>query len=241
MNEKTRAKKGRAMIMNSRAKPHEDALRLIPGKLAVFLLERQSALREIASDERFTQEHREQATREINRRALEEVRSIRQSAELERAALQEIASEMASAQPQGSAEEQLLRETRIGRSWSRYRDLLEAGTDPSEIIRRAEEGRDEAAVAALVEELPSYLEARGWNPAHLAAISEALGRVEEPYLSEEQLFSRRLEGRVSSGWTNLEVALAHAGGEVDGTFSYPTAALPAYEGGMVPVAEAGAA
>ena len=149
MNEKTRAKKGRAMIMNSRAKPHEDALRLTPGKLAVLLLERQSALREIATDERFTQEHRRQASEEINRRALEEVRSIRQSAELERAALQEIASEMASSQPQGSAEEQLLRETRIGRSWSRYRDLLETGTDPFKVIRRAEEGRrtPEAACA----------------------------------------------------------------------------------------------
>lgn len=234
MTKETRTK-GRAMMAASKTKPHEDKLREVPESLAALLVERRSALSEVASDTRFTEEHRDQAVREINERAIREVRAIREGAETRRDDLREITSEMASPEPQGSAEEQLLREVRLGRMWNRYRDLLEAGTEPSELIRRAEESQDEAAVGALSEELPSYLEARGWNSAHLAGVSEALARIEEPYLTSEQSFARRVEARLSSGWSNLEVAFAHAEGELDGTFSDPTAALPAYEGGMIPV------
>jgi hypothetical protein len=197
-----------------------------------LLLQRRRVLQETRNDPRFSEEYRRERIAEQEAEYARRLAEVRAEAEGARTAMLEAARKPA-VEP-GPVMEQVLTELREQRAWSRYSWMMAMGTEPTEAVRRAADSGDADGLRALGIELPAYLQAEGWTPQHVEAVLAQIRTAEEPYLSPEQRAARELEEECEEGWTRLEVAFAHAQGDLDG-WSAQATELPVFDGGLLPV------
>lgn len=219
-----------------RARELRRALGRVSVKIRDLLLERRSSLEETRKDPRLSENYRGQRLQEQDQDYAAKLVGIRAEAQTSHNELVEIA--QIPAKDESTVEEQLLAEITGQRLWSRYVRLLDAEgqeAPPMELVQRLADEQDAAGLKVMREELPSYLESRGWDPQHVRAIEGQISQAELPLLPPEEQEARSVQQEAEAGWQRLEIAFAHAEKDLEGSL-VETTTLPVWEGGMIPVA-----
>lgn len=228
----------RATMLKDKTSSARSTLEGTSQKIRALLLERRQALAETRQDRRLSEEYRHEQMQAQEKQFAKKLQEIRADAQRAHDKMLEVAREPIA--DNRSPEEQVLAELKEQRVWARYVRLLDAETEPFELVQRLAESEDAPGLRAMREELPAYLEAQEWAPQHIQAITEQITRAETPLLPPEERAARELEEEAEAGWQRLEIAFAHAQADLDGSI-VETTTLPVWEGGTIPVSEQGAA
>ncbi len=122
---------------------------------------------------------------------------------------------------------------RQSRAWDRYRRLLESGADIVATVERAV--GDEAALQALRQELPAFLESRG-QASYVQPALETLDRLERPLLRPVERKGRDLLAELNRGMSHVRMDFSHVEMELTGQWERTTLLL-GWEGKSVQVAD----
>jgi hypothetical protein len=184
-----------------------------PQALADLLLTYRATILQIKGDLMISDLAQRQQTDQATAGALDEVDRLLLLAEeakarVERATAGALAEEL-------PTQEAVLRELQEQRIWARQRDRLAALADPADLIRRAGEAGDLAALRVLRAELPAWLEAHE-QPETAAATLLLIDQAELPLLPPTQRRARQLQAEVKLGWENVLAAVEWSRFEVSG-------------------------
>ncbi len=194
---------------------HMETLRGTPRQIADVLVRVRRERREIASDRTLSEEGRNLRRRESRDRATSQLDALMAAA---RTAETSVRKAVEGARRQPSTEERLLAETQKSRAWQRYVRLLDGGIQPLEAIERA--SGDLAALQALAEEMPAYVEAKAGKlqdrtfPGYIDSLLNAIDQAERPLLSPVERKRREISAEIRVGMAQLPNAYSTAQAEV---------------------------
>lgn len=179
-------------------------LRATPKRLAAILPKLESQIQAIRADARFAEPYKAEQIGQARAAAREQLETLYQSAVVAEQGLRKNITEALNEKPVG--EEALARELALDRAWRRVERLLEAGEDPTTLIREAAEAGDLTSLQALKEELPAFLRAKGQTPVVKPAL-DLITRLETPLLSPEHREVRAVELELSASMPQLNSAV----------------------------------
>lgn len=211
-----------------------DDLRTLRGmaqNITALLLQRRRELQAIKSDPMISALAMQQKTQAANQRAKDTLDGYAADVQAAERRIRQAVADLT--QGRQTTDEALLRELQMQRAWQRFKTLLDSGADVMATVEKAT--GDLAAIQALREELPAYLEAHSKSDFIKPAL-EALDRLERPLLRPVEARGRDLLAELDRGLRNLRLTFSYAKAELEGEWQQATV-LVGWSGETIQVAE----